>query len=249
MDRQVVDRLREHAAIRVVAVPDTDGEVREALARLEELLWGITARAEDEPVRSSQLGQSSAEHTRRAVERLSRAVAVAEAQPPAQPIGPDGRYELVPLAWALIERADLVQFGLGTQALGRASALGGDELVADAVADVAATYRLTPADLVAEAARLHGLLSLPWDDAVAHLASVLQPGAGRVVLDEASHGAYQGVIDRVLSIWHAGDPLAWYLYRGQFGAREASAQVSTEARGSTAPQPEPGLDDGLGLGT
>ena len=71
-----------------------------------------------------------------------------------------------------------------------------------------------PEDRIAEAARLHGLLSLPWDNDVSLLARVLPAGAGRVVLDEATSAAYQRVVDRILGIWHAGDPLARFLYRG-----------------------------------
>jgi hypothetical protein len=111
--------------------------------------------------------------------------------------------------------ADLVQLGLAAQALGQAWALRHDELVADALAEMAGTDGRKPEDLVAEAARLHGLLSLAWDDDVSQLARALPASGGRVVLTEATHGAYRRVVDRILGIWHAGDPRAPFLYRGR----------------------------------
>ena len=113
-----------------------------------------------------------------------------------------------------MEAADLIQLGLGVQALGRAWASRSDELVVDVLQDMAGTLRRKPEDLIAEAARLHGLLSLPWDDTVSTLFAVLPPGVGRVVLDQGAHAAYGRLVDRILSIWHVGDPLAPYLYRG-----------------------------------
>ncbi len=215
MDDAEVDRLREHADKRLVTIPDTDGEVQVALRRLDELLGLVAARKDGDPDHGAELGQLAVGPSREAVARLAAAVQTAQAEPAAQPVAPDGRYELVPLAWAIVERADLVQLGLAAQALGRAWALRHDELVADALAEVARkTDRGEPEDLVTEAARLQGLLSLPWDDDVSQLARTLPAGGGRVVLTEATHGAYQRVVDGILGIWHAGDPLAPFLYRG-----------------------------------
>ncbi|HET7486554.1 MAG TPA: hypothetical protein VFJ85_01400 [Acidimicrobiales bacterium] len=212
MDKDLVDRLREHADRRPVAVPDTDGEVRAALDRLDELLGAVV---DDDGLRSPTAAGQLTPAARQALWRLSRVVSEAERGPVAQPVAPDGRYELVPLAWAAVERADLIAVGLAVQALGRAWGLGDDEDVANAVAELAEAYRMKPEDLVAEAARLHGLLSLPWDDDVALLADVLAAGAGRVVLDAAAHQAYERVVGRILGIWHVGDPLAPWLYRGR----------------------------------
>lgn len=36
-----------------------------------------------------------------------------------------------------------------------------------------------------------------------------------MVLDQAAHFAYERVADRIGRIWHAGDPLAPWLYRGR----------------------------------
>ena len=210
MDDAMVDRLRAHAETRLVAIPDTEGEVMAALGRLDELL-GAVAAWEEEP---GGAGHLAARPSWEAVRRLVSAVVSAEGKPPAQPVAADGRYELVPLAWAIVERADLVQLGLATQALGRRWALGHDDAVVEALVEAAGNDGAKPEDRIAEAARLHGLLSLPWDNDVSLLARVLPAGAGRVVLDEATGAAYQRVVDRILGIWHAGDPLAPYLYRG-----------------------------------
>lgn len=121
---------------------------------------------------------------------------------------------MVALAWAVVERADLVATGLAIQALGRAWGVDRDEIVVDAVAELSRAYQMKPEDLVAEAARLHGLLSLPWNGDVDLLARVLAAGAGRVVLGREAHEAYGRVGARILAIWHADDPFATWLYEG-----------------------------------
>ena len=216
MDEATLDRLRGHADERLVAIPDTDGEVQAALGRLEDLLGLIGQWEQEEPERQTGPGlRLATEAAREAVGRISVGVRRAEAGEPAQPIAPDGRYELVPVAWARLSRADLVTLGLAVQALGRAWGLGADELVHDALVEAAATERdRKPEDLVAEAARLHGLVSLPWDDVVNRVATALPAGVGRVVLDGGTHVLYKMLVDRILGIWHAGDPLAPFLYRG-----------------------------------
>ena len=177
MDEAMLNRLRAHANMRPVAIPDTDGEVQGALATLGDLVAMVAPDHEEGA--ASGLDATVDSDVGDAIGRLAVAVRVAEAGSPAQPIASDGRDELTRIAWAHVEAADLIQLGLG----------------------------------IAEAARLHGLLSLPWDDTVSTLFAVLPPGAGRVVLDQGAHAAYERLVDRILGIWHAGDPLAPYLYR------------------------------------
>lgn len=211
MDEATLNRLRAHAGMRPVAIPDTDGEVQGAVSGLEELLAMIAPdHEEDDP----ELDGALSPDARDAVGRLAVAVRVAESGSPAQPIAPDGRYELIPIAWAHVETADLIQLVLTVQALGRIWASRSDELVVNVLTQRARNGNRKPEDLIAQAARLHGLLTLPWDDTVSTLFTVLPPGAGRVVLDQVAHAAYQRLADRILGIWHAGDPLAPYLYRG-----------------------------------
>ena len=210
MDEATMNRLRAHAVLRPVAVPDTDGEIQSALERLDELV-AMAVPDDDDRERAATVVDAAAGDT---VARLAAAGRAAESGPVAQPIAPDGRYELIPIAWAHVETADLVQLGVTVQAVGRAWASRSDELVGDVLQDLAERSRRKPEDLIAEAARLHGLLSLPWDDTVSTLVEALPSGAGRVVLDKAAHAAYQRLVDRILGIWHAGDHLAPFLYRG-----------------------------------
>lgn len=205
-----LDRLRAHAPVRPVAIPDTQGEIQGALSNLEELL-AVAGSDADYPDDTPLVSDAA----RNAVARLWAAVHAAEEGSPAQPVAPDGRYELVPVAWAQVEAADLTQLGLTVHDIGRAWAAKIDDPVVDVLEDVAGRRSRKPEDLIAEAARLHGLLSLPWDDTVSTLHAALPPGAGRVVLDEAAHAAYQRLVDRVLAIWHVGDDLAPFLYRGR----------------------------------
>lgn len=209
MDDASMNRLRAHADLRPVAIPDTDGEIPGALCRLSDLL-AMATPDEDEPELAATVGADAGD----AVARLAVAVRAAESDPPAQPVAPDGRYELIPIAWAHLEAADLTLLGLTVQAIGRSWASRSDELIVDALEELARHSNRKPEDLIAEAARLHGLLSLPWDDTVGALFEALPHGAGLVVLDPAAHAAYQRLIDRILGIWHAGDRLAPYLYRG-----------------------------------
>ena len=93
------DRLRAHAETRLVAIPDTEGEVLAALGRLDELLGWVAAWQEP-----GGAGHFDAGPSWEAVRRLVSAVVVSveAAEPPAQPLASDGRYELVPLAWAIV---------------------------------------------------------------------------------------------------------------------------------------------------
>lgn len=210
-----MNRLRAHADTRPVAIPDTDGEILGALCRLSDLV-AMATPDEDEPEVAATVGADAADAADAgdAVARLAVAVRAAESGPPAQPVAPDGRYELIPIAWAHLETADLTLLGLTVQAIGRSWASRSNELVVDALEELARHSNRKPEDLIAEAARLHGLLSLPWDDTVSALFEALPHGGGRVVLDPAAHAAYQRLVDRILGIWHAGDRLAPYLYRG-----------------------------------
>ncbi len=143
---------------------------------------------------------------------------------PARPLRNDGREQLVPLMVLEVATEDLHAVGLGltSRALGRALLPGGHSTVAEALEDMAAGHldssligdRPTPADLVAEAARLHGLLDLPPDDHVARLTAALPGGGGDVVLSPQLEEDYELLVDRFLAIWHVGDRLAAYLYRG-----------------------------------
>ena len=90
MDKGLVDRLREHADQRLVAIPDTEGEVQAALRRLDELLGLVAAWEDEDRHHGAAAGQLAVGPSREAVSRLATAVRRAEAEPPAQPVVPDG---------------------------------------------------------------------------------------------------------------------------------------------------------------
>ena len=204
MDEVDVDRLRAHADWRPVAIPDIQGEISGALGDLDEM-FAMAGPDAEFPEDVTVITEAA----RDAVGRLSIAVYKAEEGPLAQPVAPDGHYELGAHAKGNLEAADLIQLGLAVQDMGRAWAARSEDPIVDVLQDLAEVHR-KPEDLVAEAARLHGLLSLPWDATV----STLPAGAGRVVLNGATHAAYERLVDRILGIWHAGDVLAPILYRG-----------------------------------
>ncbi len=195
-----VNQLRAHADKRLVAVPATGGKVLRLLGHLGELLLhGVALQDNHDPGHRIVLVRLAPEPICGALTRLASAISAAESRPPAQPVAPDGRLDLVPLSWAAVDRADLIQLGLAAQALGQAHASGGTD------PDLAQPeWQMN--DLVALASLLHGLLWLPWDDDVSHLAKVLPAGAGRVVLDEAGHAAHQRILSRILAVWHADHP-------------------------------------------
>ncbi len=204
----MIDRVnqRAHADKRLVAIPATSGKVVKLLGQLREaLLHCVALQDNHDPGHRIVLARLAPEPICGALTRLASAISAAESRPPAQPISPDGRLDLVPFSWVAVDRADLIQLGLAAQALGQAHASGHAEMVANANPDLAQTeWRMN--DLVALAALLHGLLWLPWDDDVSQLAKMLPAGAGRVVLDEAGHAAHQRILSRVLAVWYADHP-------------------------------------------
>ena len=202
------------AHLRLVTVPDTDGDLLMLLGVLEDILISLVPfdhDPEDWSPPASPLGDGS---TLRALRRVISELAAAERTPAPQPIAPDGRFELVPLRFLTLDAADLSVVGEALAAFGRATLPGGDEFVADVLAEHAAARGQGAAELVAGASRAHGLLDLPADADTGLLAERLARGSGRAVLTPLELTAYERVTDRVLAMFHAGDPLARFLYRG-----------------------------------
>ena len=221
-----LNRLRRHNPTTLVCLPDdTDPDATEPGLHSSEVVVvaGVTAdilhrlhvRTEDDPEAASllppPLGDPSA---LAAIERIQVALGGAYRATPAQPVLPGGRYQLVPLRWARLDRADVATLGRIGRALGGALLPSGEELVVDVLQGLAG--QRTPQNLVVDVARLHGLLELEWDDDVTDLAERLAAGptARTVVLDRAGLDAYRRVTDRIITIWHNGDALARWLYQG-----------------------------------
>ena len=124
------------------------------LGRLEELLLYMGEGDEDERKGQAGLSEITTRATGEAVGRLASAVLAVESAPRTQPVALDGCYELVPLTWAVVERADLVQLGLAAAAPRRGICRGGR---AGRTRRGAAPARGRADEL----ARVHGVLSPP----------------------------------------------------------------------------------------
>ena len=198
---------------RLVAVPDIDGELLALLGALEEILISV-GPFEDDPEdwhAPASLGDG------RALEALRRVIselADAERSPAPQPLAPDGRFELVPVRFLTLDGPDLAVMAQAIAALGQATLPGADEFVADVLAEHAAGGRQRPADLVAGAARAHGLLDLAADVDTVLLAGRLTGASGPVVLTAPELAAYERLTERVLAMFNPGDPFERFVYRG-----------------------------------
>jgi hypothetical protein len=140
------------------------------------------------------------------------AVIAAERAPAAQPIATDGRFELIPVRFVDLDPEDLAAVSEALAVLGLAANGHGDELVIGVLEESAQATGQPAMALVAGAARAHGLLDLAPDADTELLAERLQ--TGRVLLAPAEQSAYERLTERVLGMFHTGDPLARYLYRG-----------------------------------
>jgi len=93
--------------------------------------------------------------------------------------------------------------------------IGWDDTIAEVLTDHAARARLTPADLVAGCTRALTLLDPVGVDGATVLAALLQDQHGeRIVLNADRHDAYRRLTGEHLTLFHTGDPLARFLYRG-----------------------------------
>jgi hypothetical protein len=205
----------EANADRIVAVPDTDGELAMWLSRLEELLISVTA-FDDEPDTgwdrpAAPFGDGAALIAR---QRILGAVLDAEHAPAAILIAPNGRFELTPVRFITVDPADLAVVAVALATFGRSTLCGVDELVSDALADHAARYRLTVAELIVGCTRSHGLVDLVSDNDTMILADRLASALGPTVLTRHEHAAYLRLTERIITMFHGSDPLARFLYRG-----------------------------------
>ena len=212
-------QLRDESSHVLVVLPSTDGELARSLADLEEvlLLIDLAQVDEDKPLPVPLAEREAAD----AVGRLASNVATfdrASEETAAQPIAPDGRYELVPLYFVRLGRDDRARIIGAVRELAAtrtaASHPAVDEALGDHTGDPQSAERL-----VAAVERIAALLQLTWDDDVDDLAARLDIGVSadeprRVVLTSQEYNAYVRVTERILASWHAGDPLERFLYRG-----------------------------------
>ena len=199
----------DRAGRRLVVVPDTGGELAFVLGRLEEVLLALQPfEAEDAPA-PADLGREALV----AVEGLVMAVLEAERLPAVELVAPDGEFRLVPLRLVQLGEQQLVVAATALAAVGRALLPGGDAWVAEVLSDMRRDGE-DVSELVASAARGHGLLDLAEDDDTRLLAGLLAGREGLLVLDVTAYGAYRRVTERALAVFHLNDPLARFVYRG-----------------------------------
>ena len=219
MGDRLVSRLRPHAPSAIVCIPHEDGHLRAALGRLEDLLVSLRSAEHDGSGPRAASGAlppplaGGAGLT--AVATLAAAVKAGDRNP-ARPRQLGGRL-VVALSFVHLDRAQLFTMGAAVRALGSGLLPGAPDLLAgtvrrfaDNVTDPEWITRpgakgADPVELVVEAARLHGLFDLPWDDHVARLAAALPAGAGDVTLTRRLQDDHEAVLWRVLGIWTASD--------------------------------------------
>jgi len=207
---------------RVVVLPDLDKEFTAALADVEELLltlrWQETGDPDDLVAHPAALGGGVA---LQALRRVADTVRPTQTDPDTATgprlLGPDGRYEHVPLRFIRVRAADI-------DALSAAAAALGEPVRTEAVTDALRLHAgHRPQDqqfpdpdaaLVALVARVAGVLDLEWTRHAELLRARLeQPvDAGDVVLTAAEETAYQRVITRFNRMWTLADPIERFTY-------------------------------------
>ncbi len=207
---------------RVVVLPDLDKEFTAALADVEELLltlrWQETGDPDDLVAHPAALGGGVA---LQALRRVDDTVRPTQTDPDTATgprlLGPDGRYEHVPLRFIRVRAADI-------DALSAAAAALGEPVRTEAVTDALRLHAgHRPQDqqfpdpdaaLVALVARVAGVLDLEWTRHAELLRARLeQPvDAGDVVLTAAEETAYQRVITRFNRMWTLADPIERFTY-------------------------------------
>lgn len=194
---------------RLVAIPDTDGELVAHLGRLEEVLLHLQPHGPGDDPAPPCLGSGAV----RAVQQISEAVQDAERNPGTTLFAPDSTFELVPVRFVLLAGEDLNVVAAAIAALGQALLPGGTELVGDIIAAFV-VGRQTPCQLVADFARTHGLLDLAADEDTHRVAAIAERNRHHVVLDNDDMVSYTALTERALAMFHLNDPLARFLFRG-----------------------------------
>jgi hypothetical protein len=211
------------AGERVVVLPDLDKQFTAALADVEELLmtlrWEETGDPDDLVAHPAALGGGVA---LQALRRVADTVRPTQTDPDTATgprlLGPDGRYEHVPLRFVRLRAADIDALSAAAAALGKPVR---SEAVSDALR-LHAVYRALDRQfpdpdtaLVALVARVAGVLDLEWThDAELLRARLgqLDTAAGDVVLTAAEETAYQRVITRFNRMWTLADPVERFTY-------------------------------------
>ena len=143
---------------RLVAVPDTDGELAHALAVLEEVLLQLQPYEADEPPAPLGLGAEVLD----ALERIQGTISAAERSAGPVLMAAGGTFELVGVRFVHLDDTDLATVGEAIAALGLGLVRDGDEVIADVLGEFVEGPG-TPGALVASFAQAHGLIDLAAD--------------------------------------------------------------------------------------
>jgi hypothetical protein len=193
---------------RLVMIPDTDGDLADALGLLEEVLLHLQPHEPGDEPAPPGLGELHA------LGRVAMRVYAAEQADDTPALyAPDGGLEYLPLRFVTLRGEDLDAVGTAIAALGAALLPGGDNHAVDALANFVQQGRQTPQDLIVRFAQAHAVLDLAVDNDMILLAHTLTDKTGRVVLTPDQDQAYRRYTDRVLAL-NFNDPLDRYLYRG-----------------------------------
>lgn len=200
-------------------IPDLDDELTAALGQIEELLlvFGLW-EDEDDPDDPVELPVPLADRAAlAAVNRIQTAVyptqgeRAAAAGATGRLLGPDGRYEHVPLRLVDVDQADVDTLSAAARLLGNPRHT---QDIDDGLDAGAGRTDLTRTELVVTIARVAGLLDLAATDDTRLLAGLLA-GVGPaddLVLNPAGEVAYQRTVDRLNAMWADSNPLTRWAY-------------------------------------
>lgn len=193
---------------RLVVIPDTDGDLADALGLLEEVLLHLQPYEPDDEPAPPGLGADELH----ALQRIAMRIYAEERAETPDLYTPDGTFNYPPLRFVTLLSEDLDVVGTAIAALGAALAFGDDGYARHALNNFQ-RGRQTPEELIVRLAQTHATLDLAVDDDTRLLARTLIDKTGRVVLTPDQNQAYRRYTDRILAL-NLDNPFDRYLYRG-----------------------------------
>lgn len=187
-------------------VPDLGDELLYALGQVEELLLTLAVWEEEDGAEfpAPFARRSALAALEEVVDAIRPTQSRDEREPvPGRMLGPDGRYEHMPLRFVRIPATHLEVLEHAAQVL--ATAVTHDDL-ADALAQHAEANQTNGDALSGWLSRSASVLGLTWDDDVRALwgAVVAHPSTCDVVLSDDEEHAYGRVAGRINALWSYG---------------------------------------------
>lgn len=195
-------------------VPDLGDELLYALGQVEELLLTLAVWEEEDAAEFPEPFASRGALA--ALEEVIDAIRPTQSRDEREPVpgrllGPDGRYEHLPLRFVRIPAAHLEVLEHAAQVLVLGSCHND---LADALDQHAEANRISVDALAGWLSRTVSLFGLAWDDDVRALwgAVVAHPSSCDVVLSDAEEQAYGRVASRVNALWSYGSGIERFRY-------------------------------------